>query len=95
MPEGAALSWPLSDIVIRRKNGFDFRCRVRGCSLLDQRPVSTLPRRRRACRRKTENRPEAGVLRPKFELRHLPFLAELERNITRTTFIPIKRSGRG
>ena len=40
MPEGAALSWPLSDIVIRRKNGFDFRCRVRGCSLLDQRPVS-------------------------------------------------------
>jgi hypothetical protein len=40
MPEGAALSWPLSDIVIRRKNGFDFRRRVRGCSLLDQRPVS-------------------------------------------------------
>ena len=40
MPEGAALSWPFSDIVIRRKNGFDFRCRVRGCSLLDQRPVS-------------------------------------------------------
>ena len=35
MPEGAALSWPLSDIVIRRKNGFAFRCRVRGCSLLD------------------------------------------------------------
>jgi len=29
MPEGAALSWPLSDIVIRRKNGFAFRCRVR------------------------------------------------------------------
>jgi len=28
MPEGAALSWPLSDIVIRRKNGFAFRCRV-------------------------------------------------------------------
>ncbi len=53
MPEGAALSWPLSDIVIRRKNGFDFRCRVRGCSLLDQRPVSALPGRLRACRRRT------------------------------------------
>jgi hypothetical protein len=45
MPEGAALSWPLSDIVIRRKNDFAFRCRVRGCSLLDQRPVSVLPGR--------------------------------------------------
>jgi hypothetical protein len=40
IPEGAALSWPLSDIVIRRKNGFAFRCPVRGYSLLDQRPVS-------------------------------------------------------
>jgi len=53
MPEGAALSWPLSDIVIRRKNGFAFRCRVRGCSLLDQRPVSALPRRRRERYRQT------------------------------------------
>ena len=53
MPEGAALSWPLPDIVIRRKNGFAFRCRVRGCSLLDQRPVSALPRRRRERYRQT------------------------------------------
>ena len=53
MPEGAALSWPLSDIVICRKNGFAFRCRVRGCSLLDQRPVSALPRRRRERYRQT------------------------------------------
>jgi len=53
MPEGAALSWPLSDIVIRRKNGFAFRCRVRGCSLLDQRPVLALPRRRRERYRQT------------------------------------------
>ena len=44
MPEGAALSWPLSDIVIRRKNGFDFRCRVRGYSLPEQPPVSALSR---------------------------------------------------
>ncbi|HJZ15695.1 MAG TPA: hypothetical protein VJ251_09620, partial [Stellaceae bacterium] len=40
MPEGAALSWPLSDIVIRRKGRLAFRYRVPGCSLLDQRPVS-------------------------------------------------------
>ena len=53
MPEGAALSWPLSVIVIRRKNGFAFRCRVRGCSLLDQRPVSALPRRLRRLLRRT------------------------------------------
>ena len=30
MPEGAALSWSFSDIVIRRKGRLDFRCRVPG-----------------------------------------------------------------
>ena len=58
MPEGAALSWPLSDIVIRRKNGFDFRCRVRGCSLLDQRPVSALCSRWLTTQRMGEDAPK-------------------------------------
>ena len=53
MPEGAALSWSFSDIVIRRKNGFDFRCHVRGCSLLDQRPVSAHPGPCRAFQRRS------------------------------------------
>jgi len=34
MPEGAALSWSFSDIVIRRKGRLAFGCRVPGCSLL-------------------------------------------------------------
>jgi len=38
MPEGAALSWSFSDIVIRRKGRLAFRYRVPGCSLLDQWP---------------------------------------------------------
>ena len=44
MPEGAALSWRLSDAVIRSMSGFAFRCCVHDCSLLDQWPESALPR---------------------------------------------------
>src|ERR1700738_91648 len=71
MPEGAALSWPLSDIVIRRKNGFAFRCRVRGCSLLDQRPVSALPRRRRERYRQTTSQ-EGRIASPGMLLNKFP-----------------------
>jgi hypothetical protein len=71
MPEGAALSWPLSDIVIRRKNGFAFRCCVRGCSLLDQRPVSALPRRRRERYRQTTS-PEGRIASPGMLLEKFP-----------------------
>ena len=45
MPEGAALSWSFSDIVIRRKGRLAFRYRVPGCSLLDQWPEAALYRR--------------------------------------------------
>jgi len=75
MPEGAALSWPLSDIVIRRKNGFAFRCRVRGCSLLDQRPVSTLPRRRRERYRQTTS-PEGVKIGSRLTDQHYPRFGE-------------------
>ncbi len=34
MPEGAALSWSFSDVVIRRKGRLAFGYRVPGCSLL-------------------------------------------------------------
>src|ERR1700726_3680312 len=53
MPEGAALSWSFSDIVIRRKGRLAFRYRVPGCSLLDQWPEAARPGRCRALRRRS------------------------------------------
>ena len=57
MPEGAALGWPLSDIVIRRKGRLAFRYRVPGCSLLDQWPEAALCSRWLMTRRMDEDAP--------------------------------------
>lgn len=57
MPEGAALSWSFSDIVIRRKGRLAFRYRVPGCSLLDQWPEAALCSRWLTTRRMGEDAP--------------------------------------
>jgi len=57
MPEGAALSWSFSDIVIRRKGRLAFRYRVPGCSLLDQWPEAAQIPRSDAARRRSARHP--------------------------------------
>jgi hypothetical protein len=61
MPEGAALSWSFSDIVIRRKGRLAFRYRVPGCSLLDQWPEAAHPGHCRTLRRRSLDEPTAGA----------------------------------
>ena len=57
MPEGAALSWSFSDIVIRRKGRLAFRYRVPGCSLLDQWPEAAHLARSDASQRRSARHP--------------------------------------